>query len=160
MEAIIVLGCRVGPAGQLSGAAARRVARAARAYHEGLAPRLILSGGRRWHGVPEAEAYRRALIALGVPDSALVRELCSLTTRENAHYSARLLARKPVSDLGVVTCDFHLPRALRCFRAEGLRPTGLPAITPTYRASHWAQTPLEGLGQLRLRLGQTLLSWQ
>jgi uncharacterized SAM-binding protein YcdF (DUF218 family) len=129
--AIVVLGCRLGSGGYPSSAAARRIDRAARAYFELEPACVVLSGGRLWHGVAEADGFGSALEARGVPRSVLVRELCSLSTLENAVYSAALSRAGGFSDIGIVTCDWHMPRALACFRAMGIRATPLPAVSPS-----------------------------
>jgi len=132
-EAIVVLGCRVLPSGRPTTAAARRAARAAQAYLEGVAPHIIASGGRRWGGAIEAEALRKELVRAGVPEGAVTRELWSLTTHENAVFSAELLRRRGLSRVAVVTCAWHAPRALADFRATGLDAWALPS--PGVRAS-------------------------
>jgi uncharacterized SAM-binding protein YcdF (DUF218 family) len=128
-DALVILGCRVSDH-PLSGAARRRVERAAQAYAEGLAKRVIVSGGRRWNGVVEADALADALVLAGVPREALVLERESQTTHENAVMTARLLPAGSGRSVGVVTCDWHLPRALYCFERAGLSATGLGAVSP------------------------------
>lgn len=129
-DAIVILGCRIHAGGRLSGAAERRVARAARAFQRGVAPVVVATGGRRWSGQLEANALRSGLVAHGVPASAIVRECCSYSTRENAVYSARLLVERGLSRAAVVTCSWHMDRALACFRAAGLEASALPADAP------------------------------
>ena len=128
-DALVVLGCRVSER-PLSGAAFRRVERAARAYREGLATSLVVSGGRSWNGVVEADAFADALVRLGVPREALVLERESKTTHENAVMSARLLTPENRRSVGIVTCDWHLPRALYCFQRAGLSGVGIEAPSP------------------------------
>lgn len=128
-DALVLLGCRVSEP-PLSGAARRRVERAARAYTDGLAEVLVVSGGRRWNGVVEADALAEALVAAGVPREALVLERESQTTHENAVMTARLLRSQARRSVGVVTCDWHLPRALYCFERAGVAATGLGAVSP------------------------------
>ena len=128
-DALVVLGCRVSER-PLSGAALRRVERAASAYREGLATSIILTGGRRWNGVVEADAFAEALVHLGIPREALVLERESKTTHENAVMTARLLAPENRRSVGIVTCDWHLPRALYCFRRAGLSSVGIEAPSP------------------------------
>ncbi len=128
-DALVLLGCRVSEA-PLVGAARRRVERAARAYADGLAEALVVSGGRRWNGVVEADALAEALVKQGVPRDALILERESRTTHENAVMTARLLRERAWSSIGVVTCDWHLPRALYCFERAGLSATGLGAVSP------------------------------
>ena len=127
-DALVLLGCRVAEA--LPPAAARRVERAAQAFAANLAPCVVVSGGRRWDGRTEAERLARELMRRGVPESALLLEQASLTTRDNAVFSARLLAPLGLHRIGLVTCDWHLARALWSFRREGFDAEGVAAISP------------------------------
>jgi uncharacterized SAM-binding protein YcdF (DUF218 family) len=81
--------------------------------------------------VVESDAMARELARSGVPEDALVLERCSFTTRENARYTARILRRRGVARVFVVTCAWHLPRALPHFRDEGFEATGIAAELPT-----------------------------
>jgi uncharacterized SAM-binding protein YcdF (DUF218 family) len=131
LDAIVVLGCKVGPdPGSLSAPAARRADRGAHAFHEGLSERIVVAGGRRWNGVQEAEALASRLLSLGVPESAVLREDRSLTTAENARFTAELLAALGARHVGVVTCDWHLPRAMFLFTRAGLFPSAIAAESP------------------------------
>jgi cyclophilin family peptidyl-prolyl cis-trans isomerase len=95
---------------------------------QGEAPAVIIaSGGRAWGGVVEADAMRRELERLGVPRDAIVCERGSLSTRDNARYSAAAMARRGLVHATVVTCDWHLPRALEAFRRSGVEASGAPA---------------------------------
>jgi uncharacterized SAM-binding protein YcdF (DUF218 family) len=42
----------------------------------------------------------------------------------------RLLRERRVARLGLVTCDWHMPRALRLFRRAGFDPVAVPAPAP------------------------------
>jgi uncharacterized SAM-binding protein YcdF (DUF218 family) len=130
LDAIVLLGCRVVPDGSQRGAARRRSERAAAAYAAGVSPLLVVSGGKRWSGVAEANALARALVAQGVPESALLLELRSRTTRGNAHHVGRLLEARGAKRLALVTCDWHMPRARAVFAREGFEITELPAPSP------------------------------
>lgn len=128
LDAIVVLGCRILPSGRPGPAAARRASAATSAYRSGLAPWIIASGGRRWDGHIEARVLRREICAAGVPESAVIEELCSLSTHENAIFSAALLRRRvPAPRAAIVTCPFHMPRALANFRAAGVDAIAFPA---------------------------------
>ncbi len=126
-DAIVVLGCRVLPSGRPTTAAARRAARAAEAYLEGVASHIIASGGRRWGELTEADVLRREITRAGVPDGAVTRELWSLTTHENAIFSAEILRRRGARRVAVVTCDWHVERAIANFRAAGVDAWPLPS---------------------------------
>jgi uncharacterized SAM-binding protein YcdF (DUF218 family) len=93
--------------------------------------RLIMAcGGRAWDGKVEADELARLLREAGVPEEAIVRERCSLDTRDNARFAAGMLARRGIDEVVVVTCSWHLPRALRLFRAAGLRAEGVGVDPP------------------------------
>jgi len=125
-DAIVVLGCRIAPSGRPAAPAARRAATGASAFFAGVAPRIVVSGGRRWGSQIEASALRRALEGAGVPAGAVIEELCSLSTYENAIFSAAILARLGARRAAVVTCPWHMARALRAFRAAGVDAHALP----------------------------------
>ena len=134
-DALIVLGCRVS-GGQLAHAALRRVERAALAYHEQGASVVIASGGKTWEGVMEADVFAHGLVMRGVPRERVLMERQSLSTLGNARGVAQLLrdvqrsGGRPASRLGVVTCDWHMRRALRLFRGLGLDAIAVPAPSP------------------------------
>lgn len=128
-DALIVLGCRV-DGGELRHAARRRVERAAAAYEELGAELVVASGGKAWDGYRECEVFARGLIERGVPASRVVEERESLTTRGNALGTARLLRDRARARLGIVTCDWHMPRALALFERAGLIASPVPALSP------------------------------
>lgn len=126
--AICVLGCRT-----TSDALARRIRAGAEAFHEGRGGLVVACGGRAWGegaGEVEADSIARRLGEAGVPPALVVRERCSLDTRDNARFAAALLARRRITRVLVVTCAWHLPRAVRLFRAAGLEATGLGVPRP------------------------------
>jgi uncharacterized SAM-binding protein YcdF (DUF218 family) len=128
-DALVLLGCRVA-AGALPAAAARRAARAAEAFRSGLAPRVVVTGGRTWEGCVEADRLGRELVTHGVPRERLLLERAARTTRENAALTARLLAPLGCHRIGLVSCDWHLARALWSFRREGFEAQPVPAPSP------------------------------
>ena len=124
-DVIVVLGARVAAGGRASPAMARRVRRGVALFHEGAAPRLLLSGGT---GPPtEAAVMRELALAAGVPDERLLLEERSRTTWENARFSARLMAEEGLEGALLVSDRLHLPRALLSFRRAGLRVEGRAA---------------------------------
>lgn len=150
VDAIVVLGCRVLASGRPSAALSRRILTGARAYRAGLAPRVIASGGRRWGVKPEACTIAEALTRAGVPDEAIVVELRSLSTRENARYVAAALGGATrLLRIGVATCPWHLPRALANFRALGVDAVALPT----------EPAPLGALGGLYRTVHEGVCAW-
>ena len=110
------------------GAASDRVWYAARLYRAGKARRVVLSGGVVPTGDgSEAEAMRRFLCDLGVPEQAIVLEPESVNTRTNASFTHQLLAQEGQRRIVLVTSALHMPRARRIFERAGFEV--LPAPT-------------------------------
>lgn len=126
----------------MGAALARRVQLGAQLFRTGLARRVVMSGGRRWDEVAEADAMLACWRELGLPAGVVLLERRSLTTRGNARCSAELLRSRGMTRVGLVTCDYHLPRAVRHFAAEGLlvRGYGVSVNRPkTSRLWLWAR---------------------
>ncbi|AGP34101.1 hypothetical protein SCE1572_06085 [Sorangium cellulosum So0157-2] len=141
-DAIVVLGCRMLPSGRPAAPGARRAARAAQAYRDGVAPWVIASGGRRWGAQIEARVLSAELLRAGVPARAILQDLWSLTTHENAIFSAALLRRMGARRAAIVTCPWHMARALQNFREVGIDACALPS--PHVRAPMVARAWLRG----------------
>lgn len=109
------------------GASADRLWHAARLHRAAKAPLLVLSGGTVHEGeVPEAEAMRQFLVELGVPGSAMVLEPASVTTGQNAAFSAQLLRQRDVRQVLLVTSALHMRRASGLFERAGIRVVAAP----------------------------------
>jgi uncharacterized SAM-binding protein YcdF (DUF218 family) len=122
-DAIVVLGCS-SPA-----RLARRIERGIELFRRGAAPLLLLSGGGLGTE-PEAEVMRRLALASGVPEAALLLEPHSRNTWENAEESARLLRRRGLRRVVLVSDRAHLPRAALLFRLAGLDIGGRLGVPP------------------------------
>jgi uncharacterized SAM-binding protein YcdF (DUF218 family) len=133
-DALVLLGCRVA-SDVLPGPARRRVLAAAAGFSAGLAPRVAVTGGKRWGATIEAEELARALTDAGVPRDAILLERASTNTFENARFTAKMLLPLGFTHVGLVTCDWHLPRALWNFRQAGLQAEPLPAVSPEIATS-------------------------
>ncbi|WP_050430084.1 YdcF family protein [Chondromyces crocatus] len=148
VDAIVVLGCKILVSGRPAGAAARRAATAAQAFREGVAPRVVASGGRRWGAQIEARALAGALEGAGVPAEVIVQELWSMTTYENAIFCAALLSRLAARRVALVTCPWHMARALSNFRAAGIDVCALPTPSvpamPSTRVVRWVHETASG----------------
>ena len=94
---------------------------------------------------------REELLRAGVPSSQVVRERCSLTTRDNARLTASILRRFEPGVVTLVTCEWHMRRAAALFRREGLVVDLLAVPSPPaaplarcYRAGHeWVSATLD-----------------
>lgn len=89
-------------------------------------PILVSGGGAPEYRTTEAEVMGRTLHdSFGLDARWLETE--SRTTRENARYTARLLAPLGHPRVLLVTSALHLPRAMREFRAAGVDVLPAPA---------------------------------
>ena len=131
-QAIVVLGGTVSPPSgkstEINLGRAGRVWYAARLFHAGKAPMVLLSGGGdlEHQAFSEARAMAVFLQDLGVPGQAIALEEASRNTRENAAFSAALLKARGIEHILLVTSALHMPRALVLFKAQGLQVTPEP----------------------------------
>jgi uncharacterized SAM-binding protein YcdF (DUF218 family) len=66
------------------------------------------------------------LLSQGVERADLIVENAARTTYENALESRRLLERRRIREILLVTEAIHMPRAVRCFRRQGIVVTPSP----------------------------------
>jgi vancomycin permeability regulator SanA len=125
-DVIVVFGCYVRPDGIPSMALSDRVKMSVELYHEGLAPRLLFSGGPGPASVHETEAMRTLAMSLGVPDSAIELDRDGLSTQETVRNFAKMY---PVNHPRVLAVSnfYHLPRIKLCFRRAGYEVWTVPA---------------------------------
>jgi uncharacterized SAM-binding protein YcdF (DUF218 family) len=115
-----------GAPGHVTGETAGRLLTAARLARETGLP-LIVSGGQVFAAsANEADAAKRELLGLGLPDGQLWLERTSRNTQENAANSAELLRRHGWSRPLLVTSAFHMPRAMAWFRRAGIEAVPVP----------------------------------
>lgn len=124
-----MLGCKLRYGEErLVGAAARRSECAAKAYFNRPDSALVVvSGGRAWQGLVEADAIAHELEHRGVPRPHLLRERWSHSTRENAQYAGYLLRARGIASIELVTCGFHMARATLLFEHEGFAVSPSPS---------------------------------
>ncbi|NLS95777.1 MAG: YdcF family protein [Planctomycetaceae bacterium] len=146
-EAIIVLSAWVIPPDEvrtepeLDASTLYRCLKAVELYRT-LGPRtIVLSGGRLPEGIDYslADAMRRFMLTQQIPDSNLLVEDRSTTTYENAVETRSLLQERNIRKIVLVTDAMHLPRAMACFRAQGIEvvPAGC-----RYRSAGFQWVPL------------------
>ncbi|TAH07968.1 MAG: YdcF family protein [Runella slithyformis] len=110
-----------------------RVAQALQLYKAGKMEYILISGGQgRLSGAEkngnEGRAVRHYLIASGVPANKILLEPNARNTHENAVFSAQILRSTfKTNECLLITSAFHLPRAVACFKKEGIKTTSCPA---------------------------------
>jgi uncharacterized SAM-binding protein YcdF (DUF218 family) len=127
-DVIVVLGAAVWSRGRPSPTLDRRVRHGLELFREGLADRLLFTGGLGRHAPSEAEVMRRIAIEAGIDPSRIEVETASRSTLENAVNSARIMSDHGWTSALLVSDRLHLPRALLAFRSVGVkvRAHGVP----------------------------------
>lgn len=128
-DAILVLGAKVHADGTPSGALLDRTRTACALWRTGLAPLLVLSGGRDAGAVAsEPEAMARIARAEGVPESAIVLDETGTDTAASVRFTATLASARGWRGVLVVSHDYHLARLRLLADREGLAVRTVPAV--------------------------------
>lgn len=92
--------------------------------------KLILSGGQGDdEPMSEADLMYRFLVDNGIEEERLIREDASTSTYENILYSMHLLP-EGVTEVTIISSDFHLARGQDLAKRLGLEVDVVPAKTP------------------------------
>jgi uncharacterized SAM-binding protein YcdF (DUF218 family) len=130
-DAIVLLSAWARLDGELNESGLRRAIAASRLYHAGVAPAVVITGGRPTE--PDAgdalAASVQFLGELGVPRTSIIVEDQSPNTRGSAINVARLARARGWQRLVLVTDGAHMRRARLAFVHEGLRVTSEPVRT-------------------------------
>jgi len=101
---------------------------AARLYKAGKSEKIILIGGnvyKQENIKPESVYIKETLTRLGIPESAIITEDKSRTTKQNMEYAKELFEEHQVSSLLLVTSALHMPRTIREFQSLSVDITPL-----------------------------------
>lgn len=104
------------------------------AYRESEFERVVISGGPG--GAAVANSVRDFLVASGVPREVITLETRSTSTRENALNTAEVIEGEP-GRFVLLTSDYHMYRAYRCFRKAGVEVTAYPVPDALKRSTRW-----------------------
>ncbi len=128
-DAIIVMGAAQYD-GRPSPLFRARLDHAIELFHEGLAPWLVVTGGKaEGDRTTEADAARLYAIANDVPDSAILAEDQSRTTLQSIRLVAALMAERDLETAVFVSDPSHMLRVLRMASDEGITGYGSPTRT-------------------------------
>ena len=96
--------------------------------------RIIFSGGTdsSYPGPSEASIVKQYFVSFGIPAERISIEERSLTTRENAQFTANLIHPTPSSRWLLVTSAYHMPRAVGAFRKAGFNVIAFPVGERTH----------------------------
>lgn len=124
--AIVVLGAAQ-YAGRPSPVLEARLDHAIRLYRRGIAPKLIVTGGKAAGDITsEAETSARYARRNGVPASAIILEDESRSTTEQMHAVARMARTRDIGTVVLVSDRFHMLRLLLTAWKLDLKAYGSP----------------------------------
>lgn len=133
--AIVVLGAAQ-YVGRPSPVLRARLDHAIALWHQGMAPLLIVTGGRgRGDTTTEAAVGRRYAVQRGVPASAILLETEGRTTSQSMAGIAALMGNRSRKDVLMVSDPFHMFRLIILARRHGLEPYAAPTPTSPIAAS-------------------------
>ena len=144
-QAIVVLG-----AAQYDGRPSKvlraRLDHAADLFKQGLAPIIVVTGGRAvGDRFTESAAGANYLHGRGVPDEAILREASGRNSWESLAASARFLRARGIHDVVLVSDPFHAARITAIAGELGLRAASSPTRT----------SPISGASELRHMVTET-----
>ncbi len=126
-DAIVVLGGDQLDNGAPGLESISRLAYGVQLFKAGAAPLLVSSTGVIGHTTPLGEAMSRLGVTMGVPEAAVLAEVRSRDTHENAVESARLLLSRGLRRIALVSGPTHMRRASATFRKAGFEVVPAPA---------------------------------
>jgi uncharacterized SAM-binding protein YcdF (DUF218 family) len=146
-DAIVVLGAAQYN-GRPSPVLAARLDHALLLWRAGYAPHIVVTGGKQpGDRFTEATASADYLIARGVPDSAILREVQGRTTWESLAATARILRNRDLKSVLVVSDPYHSLRARQTARELGLDAHASPTRTSPVRGwGEWKRMFREAAG--------------
>ncbi|NLV55422.1 MAG: YdcF family protein [Acidimicrobiales bacterium] len=121
-DAIVVLGAAQYD-GRPSPVLQARLSHGLDLYRMGLAPVIVVTGGRQAGDTyTEATSGYNWLVARGVPDDAIRKEVQGSTTYESLAATSRFLRDEGLDEVLLVTDGYHALRVAGIAREVGLRP--------------------------------------
>lgn len=134
-DAIIVLGAAAYDA-KPSPVFEERIKHGVDLYAQGYAPMLIFTGG--YGGVEarfsESQVGKHYAEKHGVPESAILIETASRSTKQNLDEAAALMRDYRLRSAIIVSDPLHMARALKYARAAGIAALGSPTPTTRFRS--------------------------
>jgi uncharacterized SAM-binding protein YcdF (DUF218 family) len=161
-DVIVVLGAGSRPNGTITSGYARRARHGVELWRQGLAPRLLCTGGfaNRWRTKSEADTCKDYLTeVLLVPESVILMETASRSTEENAIEVKKVMEANNLRTAILVTDGFHMLRSELFFREHGIAifPSPAQATQEHLRLPIALVSTMREVAALSWRLGKAAL---
>lgn len=133
-DAAIVLGAAVW-GNQPSPVFRERINHAIKLYKTGDVQSLIFTGGQgESNELAEAIVAKEYAQSMGIPESAILTETQSRTTKQNLYYSKQVAATHQLSRFLIVSDPLHMKRSVLMARSLGMDAYPSPTLTTRYRS--------------------------
>ena len=129
VDCILVLGCGVRDDGSPSAMLHDRLKRGVALYHDGAAPKLLMSGDHGRVGYDEVDAMKSYAVGEGVPPENVFMDHAGFSTYESMYRAREVFQAKKVI---IVTQQYHLFRAVYIARSLGIDAYGVSSDYRTY----------------------------
>jgi uncharacterized SAM-binding protein YcdF (DUF218 family) len=126
-DAIVVFGTRVHANGRVSDALASRIRTGCELYLDGLANRIIFSGGPGDGDTHQTKAMREMAIRSGVPTQAIILDADALTTRATVRNTCAIFDNVGIRRVLAVSHFYHLPRIKLSYQRQNVEVYTVPA---------------------------------
>jgi vancomycin permeability regulator SanA len=126
-DVIVVFGARTYADGSASQALADRVRTACELYHQGLADKIVFSGGPGDGPIHETQAMRHLALQAGIPETAIFCDPQGLNTAATVGNTVRLFRQLGVRRVLAVSHAYHLPRVKMAYLQQGWDVSTVPA---------------------------------
>lgn len=144
-DLIVVLGTKVELDGKPSQGLQARLNEAIQVYQQGVAPRILVSGGKGKEGYSEPRVMADYLIAHGIPQQVIFEDEEGFNTRATAQNTLQYMRDHHLKSVIIVTQYFHIPRTRLAFKDEGIQDIG--QASPLYMSwRDFFSVPREMLG--------------
>ncbi len=110
-----------------------RIKATANLYFAGKISYILISGDNHRHGYNEPEEMRQSLIALGIPDSAIILDYAGFRTYDSMVRAYKVFGQR---SLTVISQYWHNERAVFIARRNGMDAIGFNAQDVSYRRSY------------------------
>lgn len=117
-DLIVVLGSKVNEDGTPSARLTARCEKAAELFHQGLADKILVSGGLGKEGYYEAEIMKSVLHELDVPNFNIHVDNKGNTTLSTAINTAKFMQESNLSSVIIITQYFHITRTRLAFKNQ------------------------------------------
>lgn len=128
-DAILVLGAYVFPDGTTSSMLTDRLTVGYELYHNGKAPKVLVSGDHGRKDYDEVNAMKSFLKDKGVPGQDVFMDHAGFSTYESVYRAKDVFQVKRII---IVTQEYHLKRAVFDARSLGLEAYGIPSDKHDY----------------------------